>query len=219
MPIEKALSYDIFKALVLNFAEDTIDVDEKVRKELGMVENLGFQPVPEEQTEEEAAALLEELNLKKADAAKKTKQKPKTEEEEAADLEQLVQKSSQELAQTLTQGGERLQATEKEIELVKTRWLMQNHIQMDAGQYDCINRKLSIYDIELGSKDIVLRLDLDIALSKFVPPVKINEILSAGKSLDHPGSVGRDSKLRDRRSELDSVVSASPLGQEEEFWK
>ena len=61
MPIEKALSYDIFKALVLNFAEDTIDVDEKVRKELGMVENLGFQPVPEEQTEEEAAALLEEL--------------------------------------------------------------------------------------------------------------------------------------------------------------
>jgi hypothetical protein len=87
MPIEKALSYDIFKALVLNFAEDTIDVDEKVRKELGMVENLGFQPVPEEQTEEEAAALLEELNLKKADAAKKTKQKPKTEEEEAADLE------------------------------------------------------------------------------------------------------------------------------------
>jgi hypothetical protein len=42
MPIEKALSYDIFKALVLNFAEDTIDVDEKVRKELGMVENLGF---------------------------------------------------------------------------------------------------------------------------------------------------------------------------------
>lgn len=133
MPIEKALSYDIFKALVLNFAEDTIDVDEKVRKELGMVENLGFQPVPEEQTEEEAAALLEELNLKKADAAKKTKQKPKTEEEEAADLEQLIQKSSQELAQTLTQGGERLQATEKEIELVKTRWLMQNHIQMDAG--------------------------------------------------------------------------------------
>ena len=42
VPIEKALSYDIFKALVFNFAEDTIDVDEKVRKELVMVENLGF---------------------------------------------------------------------------------------------------------------------------------------------------------------------------------
>ena len=61
---------------------------------------------------------------------------------------------------------------------------MDNHIKMDSNEYDKINRKLSIYDIELGSKDIVLRLDLDIALSKFVPPVKINEILSAGKSLD-----------------------------------
>lgn len=49
-----------------------------------MSENFGFQPIPEEQTEEEAAALLEELNLKKAEAQKKTKGKvAKTEEEEA----------------------------------------------------------------------------------------------------------------------------------------
>ena len=68
-PIDKALSYDIFKAMIQNFVEDTIDVDERMRKEIpGMSENLGFQPVPEEQTEEEAAALLEELNLKKAEA-------------------------------------------------------------------------------------------------------------------------------------------------------
>lgn len=121
----------------------------------------------------------------------------------------------------MTSGCERIVVAEKEIELLKTRWLMQNHIRMDAEQYDCINRKLSIYDIELGSKDIVLRLDLDIALSKFVPPVKVNELLSAGKSHDHAagGSVGRDSKIKNRNSEIDSVVSASPLGQEEEFWK
>lgn len=62
-------------------------------------------------------------------------------------------------------------------------------------------------------------MDLDIALSKFVPPVKINDLLSAGKSMDHAGSVGRDSKINKRNSEIDSVVSASPLGQEEEFWK
>jgi len=44
---------------------------------------------------------------------------------------------------------------------------------MDGEQYDAINRKLSIYDIELGALDIILRLDLDIPLSKFVPPPKI----------------------------------------------
>lgn len=55
---------------------------------------------------------------------------------------------------------------------------MQNHIKMDSVEYDKINRKLSIYDIELGSKDIVLRLDLDIALSKFVPPQKVTDYVS-----------------------------------------
>lgn len=52
-----------------------------------------------------------------------------------------------------------------------------------------------------------------------MPPVKVNDVLSVGKSVDHGGSVGRDSKIRDRKSEIDSVVSASPLGQEEEYWK
>lgn len=68
-----------------NFVEDTVDVDEKMRKEVpGMAEHFGFVPVPEEQTAEEAAALLEELNLKRAEAQKKTKGKvAKTEEEEA----------------------------------------------------------------------------------------------------------------------------------------
>ena len=74
--------------------------------------------------------------------------------------------------------GTRITTVEKEIDLIKTRWLMQNHIKMDSVEYDKINRKLSIYDIELGSKDIVLRLDLDIALSKFVPPQKVNDYVS-----------------------------------------
>lgn len=44
-----------------------------------------------------------------------------------------------------------IKASEKEVELIKTRWLMENHTKMDALQYDSINRKLSIYDIELGA--------------------------------------------------------------------
>ena len=42
---------------------------------------------------------------------------------------------------------------------------------------------LSIYDIELGAKDIILRLDLDIPLSKFIAPPKVLDIISAGKSI------------------------------------
>jgi hypothetical protein len=34
--------------MVLNLSEDVIDVDEKVRRDIGAVENLGFEPVPEE---------------------------------------------------------------------------------------------------------------------------------------------------------------------------
>ena len=163
--------------MVLNFCEDTVDVDDKVRKDLGVLENLGFEEIPEEQTEEDAAAALEELKNKKAEAAKKSKQKPKTDEEEEAELQQLIQTTSQELAKVLTEGT-RITTVEKEIDLIKTRWLMQHHIKMDSGEYDKVNRRLSIYDIELGSKDIVLRLDLDIALSKFVPPQKIADMMS-----------------------------------------
>lgn len=98
---------------------------------------------------------------------------------------------------------------------------MEHHTKMDAEQYDCINRKLSVYDIELGARDIVLRLDLDIPLSKFIPPVKApNEGVSA-KSLEQPpASVGRDSKVNAKKSELDSAISGNPLGPEEEqYWK
>ena len=116
---------------------------------------------------------------------------------------------------------DRIQAVEKEIELIKTRWLMENHTGMDADQYDAINRKLSIYDIELGARDIILRLDLDIPLSKFVEPPKMQDMVSQKNSVNNPAgpSDGKDSRLNAKRSELDSVVSASPLGQEEDYWR
>ena len=48
VPVDRAQSYGIFKTMVLNLSEDVIDVDEKVRRDIGAVENLGFEPVPEE---------------------------------------------------------------------------------------------------------------------------------------------------------------------------
>lgn len=62
--------------------------------------------------------------------------------------------------------------------------------------------------------DIILRLDLDIPLSKFVAPPKVLDMVSQGRSIDNPAgpSVGKDSRLGAKKSELDSVVSSSPLG-------
>ena len=76
--------------MALNLSEDVIEADEKVRKDIGAIENQGFKPVPEEQTEEEAAAIFEEIKIKKEELAKKTKAKPKTEEEEAEELKGMI---------------------------------------------------------------------------------------------------------------------------------
>ena len=65
---------------------------------------------------------------------------------------------------------------------------MKNHTKMDAEEYDNINRKLSIFDLDIGSKDIILRLDLDVALSEFTAP-KFTDT----KSHDIPASIGRGS--------------------------
>lgn len=38
-PIEDKLSYNIFKAMVQNYCEDIVDIDDKSRKEHGMLDN------------------------------------------------------------------------------------------------------------------------------------------------------------------------------------
>lgn len=139
--------------------------------------------MPEEQTQEEADAILEEMRAKKAEAAKKSKAKPKTEEEEAEEFAAHVVRIGENLSALLTRANsEKLISAEREIELTRTRWLMKNHIKMDGKQWDIINRKLSVYDIDIGSKDLVLRLDLDVALSPFKPPAQGQDMVSNKQS-------------------------------------
>ena len=67
-----------------------------------------------------------------------------------------------------------VERAEHDIELVKTEWLMENHIPMSADTWDQYNRKVSILDIDVGEQDIVLRSDLDVPLTPFaqLPPVE-----------------------------------------------
>ena len=125
------------------------------------------------------------------------------------------------LGVNICKNTERIKNSENEIDAMKYKWLMQNHLKMDSNRYDEINRKLSIYDIELGARDIILRLDLDIPLSKFIEPPKINEIVGGARSANGAVevSVGKNSKGADKLSDAGSQISSSPLGEEENFWK
>ena len=97
---------------------------------------------------------------------------------------------------------------------------MENHLRMDNTRWDVINRKLSIYDIELGSKDIVLRLDLDVPMSPFVAPPKVVEVQSiTGKSLANASEKSKTEQAAKTHSDNVSTTSVSPLGEEEHYWK
>ena len=39
---------------------------------------------------------------------------------------------------------------EKEISIVRTKWLMDHHITMDETMFDTLNRKVSVLDIDLA---------------------------------------------------------------------
>ena len=46
---------------------------------------------------------------------------------------------------------------------------MQNHLKMDAEVFDQLNRKVSILDIDVAELEVVLRTDLDVSLTPYVP--------------------------------------------------
>ena len=79
---------------------------------------------------------------------KKTKKKPKTEEEEAQEVKDIIEKSASQLAEYLC--GTEIDRAEKEIKLLETKWLIDNHLVMDECMWDCLNRKRSILDIDIG---------------------------------------------------------------------
>lgn len=64
----------------------------------------------------------------------------------------------------------KLDKYENEIELNKTRWLIDNHKKMDVNAYDELNRLESILETDISGRDLILRLDLDVPLSPYTPP-------------------------------------------------
>ena len=54
-------------------------------------------------------------------------------------------------------------------------WLMENHLRMDRATFEKLNRKLSILDMDVGELDVVLRTDLDVPLTSYVPLSPLEE--------------------------------------------
>lgn len=173
VPIDRAMSYQVFKKMLLDLSESAVDLEAKVRDELQMIEPANWVAPHEGQTEEEVKKLAEEQKARKAEWLKKTKRKPKTEEEENAEAEELKTRMAAGLKGELQ--GQRLTKAEGEIDYVKTKWLFENHTKMDTEQYDELHRLESILDIDISGKDVIMRLDLDVPLSPYIPPLNASQ--------------------------------------------
>ena len=153
---------------MVNFVDQTIDLEAKAREELQVIENMGFVVPSESQSEEEIKKLEEEKKAKKAEWLKKTKKKAKTDEEESQDAEEIKNRIINGLKHDLI--NNRLLQAEKDVNVQKVKWLMEHHEIMNEEKYDELNRLESILDIDISGKDLVLRLDLDVPLSAYIAP-------------------------------------------------
>lgn len=62
-----------------------------------------------------------------------------------------------------------------EIELVKTEWLMDNHLTMDKSRFDILNRKVSVLDIDISEQEVIYRADLNVPLTPYTALPSVEE--------------------------------------------
>jgi len=216
VPTDRAISFPIIRESVSELLCQTVDVDQKCRDELQMMEAFPFEVPNEEQTPEERQKIEDEKKVKRQDWYKKGKKKPKTEEEEQKDVEELRTRASTALGSSF---GERVEKMESQIEFEKTKWLMDNHLKMDESAYDELLRKQSIIDIDLSGKDILLRLDLDVPLSPYEAPQPEKEKEDNSKSNANLKGFSKNiTKLNQESIQLSANVQ-NQTELQEEAWK
>jgi 3-phosphoglycerate kinase len=131
-----------------------------------------FECVTEDMTEEEVAKMKEDAETRKSEWMKKNKKKPKTEEEDAEDLEQLKTQISEKIKEKVVNEDTIIGDIESKIEMKNLSDLLHNHIVMNKDKWDELYRKKSILDVDCESKNVLLRLDLDVPISEYNPPVE-----------------------------------------------
>lgn len=132
-----------------------------------------WQCIPEEWTQEQRQAAIQQEALKVAEQLKKSKKKPKTVEEEQTEKKELINRTVQQLQQQFT--DVEIDKCEAELELLKTEWLMLNHMTMNSQAFEKLNRKVSVLDIDIAEMEVVLRIDLDVPLTPHTPLPPLEE--------------------------------------------
>lgn len=64
---------------------------------------------------------------------------------------------------------------------MKTKWLMENHLRMDAQMWANLNLKVSVLDVDLAEQDLVM-----LAQYESLPYQKVNPVLLAKKIGQNP---------------------------------
>ena len=95
---------------------------------------------------------------------------------------------------------EETEKVEREVEFVKTKWLMDNHIKMDDEIFDTLNRKVSILDIDFADQEVILRADLDVPMSQFTPMPPIEEEFKSFFEAQAEASVEEKSKKKQKKN-------------------
>lgn len=169
VPAERSLCYGELREAVLSICSTVPSLDESFREEMGMMDYV-FEYVTDETPDEELHKMKEDREARKAEWLKKNKKKPKSEEEEAQDLEELKRKISEGVKKKVVEDDSVVGRVEDRIEMKSLRKILDGHIVMNTEKWDELYRKKSILDIGCEGKNILLRLDLDVPLTEYIPP-------------------------------------------------
>jgi len=147
-PNDRALSHKVLQDAIGRFVGEVVDHDVKHRTAMELPQQELWQAIPEEWTDEQIKQHFANEQAKMADWLKKNKKKPKTAEEDAADKKELISRVTSSLSTQFTE--QEIDKCESEIDLLKTEWLMENHLNMDANSFERLNRIVSILDIDIN---------------------------------------------------------------------
>ena len=211
-PLDRSIAFDTLKDVVLRWCDHAPEIDDRAREEIGIVEHV-FEYVTDEMTEEEIEKMKEEKLNRKNEWLRRTKRKPKTEEEEAKDAEDLKEKVAAELGQVLASGPV-MEGVDQTLDLLQMERLLDTHDVMDRRAWDALYRKYSVLDIDLEGKNVLLRLDLDVPLSDYVPPEATVD--NSGTIEGHGGDTagGVSGATQDRKSIADQSRRKNTMGGE-----
>ena len=80
---------------------------------------------------------------------------------------------------------------------------MDNHLVMDDVMFDKLNRKVSVLDIDISEQEVILRADLDVPLSPYVPLPPIEEqfkvLLEAQQAESQPSQKKTSKKKKNKK--------------------